>query len=55
MVECIVESVQPGLEYCNVTLRTVRPMPPYTLGSQIVLNTKQTEKIEPGPEPQETD
>ena len=47
MVECVVESVQPGLEYCNVTVRTVRPMPPYTDGTVIVLNTKQTESVEP--------
>ena len=47
MIECVVESVEPGDEYCNVNVRTVRPMPPYTNGQVIVLNTKQTEKIVP--------
>lgn len=46
MVECIVESVQVNEDYCNATVRTVRPMPPYTDGMVIVLNTKQTESIE---------
>lgn len=45
MIECIVESVQEGEEYCNVNLRTVRPMPPYTDGTVIVLNTRQTESL----------
>lgn len=46
LVECEVTDVQAGVEYCNVTLKTVRPMPPYTDGTTIVLNTKQTEKVE---------
>lgn len=46
MIECIVESVQPGEGYCNVTVRTVRPMPPYETGTAITLNTRQTESIE---------
>lgn len=46
MVECVVESVQASVDYCNVTVRTVRPMPPYTDGTTIVLNTRQTEKID---------
>lgn len=46
MVECVVESVTPGDDYCNVTVRTVRPMPPYTAGTTFTINTKQTEKIE---------
>jgi len=47
MIECIVESVQAGDEYCNVTVRTARPMPPYKDGTVITLNTKQTELLEP--------
>lgn len=46
MIECVVEDVQAGVDYCNVTVRTVRPMPPYADGTAIVLNTKQTEKVE---------
>lgn len=46
MIECVVESVQPAVDYCNVTVRTVRPMPPYTDGTTITLNTKQTESVE---------
>ena len=45
MIEAIVESVSPQVDYCNVTVRTVRAMPPYEKGDAITLNTKQTEKI----------
>jgi hypothetical protein len=45
MIECEVVDVQTGVDYCNVTVKTVRPMPPYTDGTTIVLNTKQTEKL----------
>lgn len=49
MVECVVESVQEQTEYCNVTVRTVHPMPPYETGTSITLNTKQCEKLpDPG-------
>ncbi len=44
-IECVVESVQEGTEFCNVTVRTVRPMPPYKEGTTIVLNTVQTESL----------
>jgi hypothetical protein len=46
MIECIVESLQAGEDYCNVTVRTVRPMPPYETGTTVTLNTRQTESIE---------
>jgi hypothetical protein len=45
LVECVVESVQPSTEYCNVTLKTAIPMPPYTAPTTIVLNTKQVRLI----------
>lgn len=45
MVECEVVNVTAGDDYCNVTVRTVRPMPPYKDGTSFTLNTKQTEKI----------
>lgn len=32
-------------EYCNADLTTVDPMPPYTEGTHLVLNTKQTIKF----------
>jgi hypothetical protein len=43
-VPCIVKEVSPGAEYCNVTLATAVPMPPYTEPTSIVLNTKQVKK-----------
>ncbi len=45
VVECTVASLEPGTEYCNVTLQTDRPMPPYTTPSSIILNTKQVRKL----------
>lgn len=45
IIECIVTDVQTGIDYCNVTVKTVRPMPPYDTGTTITLNTKQTEKV----------
>jgi hypothetical protein len=47
-VPCIVDSVQPGTDYCNVTLHTVEPMPPYTGPNTITLNTRQIEKLANG-------
>ena len=44
-VEAIVKSVQAGTEFCNVTLETVSPMPPYTTPSTLVLNTRQCKKL----------
>lgn len=44
-VPCVVEVVsQQGEEYCNVTLRTVHPMPPTQDGTQIALNARQVKK-----------
>lgn len=43
-VPCIVKEVQPGKDYCNVTLETVVPMPPDNTSNSIVLNTKQVKK-----------
>lgn len=42
-IEAIVETVQAGVDYCNVTLKTIHPMPPYTAGTTITLNTQQVE------------
>ncbi len=53
LIYATVESVQPGLEYCNVTVRTDHPMPPYTTGTTIVLNTLQVESIIEEPSPAE--
>jgi hypothetical protein len=43
MVPCVVKSVYQtdGDQYCNVNLVTQNPMPPYTEGSAITLNTRQ--------------
>lgn len=45
-VPCKIASIQTGEEYCNVSLETVIPMPPYTVPSTLTLNTKQVEKVE---------
>lgn len=36
-----VKAVHAGIEFCNVDLDTVEPMPPYTTPTRVVLNTKQ--------------
>lgn len=43
-VPCVVKSVQVAEEYCNVSLETEIPMPPYTVPSTLTLNTKQVVK-----------
>jgi hypothetical protein len=45
IVRCKVAEVMIGDEYCNVTLRTLEPMPPYIDGTCVTLNTRQTEKV----------
>ncbi len=42
---CIVKSITAGEEYCNLTVVTKDPMPPYTDGYTLSLNTKQVEVI----------
>lgn len=44
-VPCVIESVQVSEEFCNVTLKTETPMPPYTEPSTITINTKQVVKV----------
>jgi hypothetical protein len=43
-VPCIVKAVHTSEEYCNVSLETIHPMPPYTVPSSITLNTRQVVK-----------
>ncbi len=43
-IPCTVESVEKAVDGCNVTLRTVHPMPPSTDTMQIVLNGRQVKK-----------
>lgn len=45
LIYATVESVSPGLQYCNVTVRTDHPMPPYTDGTSITLNTQQVHSV----------
>lgn len=45
LIEAVVESVNPGEEYCNVTVKTARPMKPSDSPTTIVLNAHQVEKI----------
>lgn len=43
-VPCVVESVVAQDEYCNVTLKTIDPMPPYDVPNTITLNARQVVK-----------
>jgi hypothetical protein len=43
-----ITSIQPGEEYCNVTLATIEPMPPYTDPYSITLNTRQVDLVATG-------
>jgi len=45
-IVAIVKDIQEGDEYCNVTLETDQPMFPSDSKTTIVLNTKQTKKVE---------
>jgi hypothetical protein len=45
-VEATVKSIVMQEEYCNVTLETACPMPPYTSPSTLTLNAKQVVKVE---------
>jgi len=44
LIEAEVVSITMDSLYCNATVRTVCPMPPYQDGTSITLNTKQLEK-----------
>lgn len=46
-IPCRVKSVQAGIEYCNVTVETLDPMPPYSVPNTITLNTRQVEIVVP--------
>ena len=46
LIPAIVKSVSVQEDYCNVNLVTEIPMPPYTEGSGLTLNTKQVELVE---------
>lgn len=44
-ITCVITTCYSCPEYCNVTVKTVEPMPPTDQGTMITLNTKQVEKI----------
>ena len=44
-ITCKVDSIQMQEDYCNVGLKTISPMPPYTEPSSITLNMKQVELV----------
>lgn len=50
IIEGVVEAVQTAEDYCNVTIRTAHPMPPYTEGTALTLNTKQVMSVSIRPE-----
>lgn len=45
MIQATVLSVQPGEEFCNVSLETVEPMYPGTHKTAITANAKQVVKV----------
>ena len=49
LIRARVQSIEASSEYCNATVHTLIPMPPYTSPFTIVLNTKQVEKVDPQP------
>ncbi len=50
VLRCKVVRVHDDIEYCNVDLDTVYPMPPYTEPSRFsAVNSVQVEKVEPTP------
>ncbi len=42
MIEAEVTSITMDANYCNMTVKTVSPMPPYPEGTALTLNTKQS-------------
>lgn len=47
LIEAEVVSITMEANYCNCTVKTVCPMPPYEDGTTITLNAKQTTKAKP--------
>ena len=47
LIECTVERVDAGEEYCNVSLKTIHPMYPGEYKSDVCLNATQVEVIRP--------
>lgn len=47
MIECEVTQVQPGEDYCNVTLQTCVPMQPSGSPYCITLNARQVRRTGP--------
>jgi hypothetical protein len=45
LVPCVVTEIYEADEYCNVNLKTVRPMYPSDNPTSIVLNTRQVDKL----------
>lgn len=45
LVEATVKSIVMQEDYCNVTLETACPMPPYTVPTTLTLNAKQVAKM----------
>lgn len=46
LIEARIETITPAEDYCNLTVKTVLPMPPYDSGTSITLNTRQVSKAE---------
>lgn len=41
VIEAHITAISEGEQYCNCTVATVEPMPPYNTGTSVTLNTKQ--------------
>ena len=46
VVRCTITSVQPGTDYCNLSLETVEPMFPGDHKSSFTLNGKQVQRLQ---------
>lgn len=44
MIPCKIESITMAEDFCNLTVKTIRPMPPYIEPMTLVLNAKQVTK-----------
>ncbi len=49
MIECVIDTVTPNVDYCNVSVRTLEPMFPTMSPTSITLNARQVVLSERGP------
>ena len=44
-IEAVIQSILMQEDYCNITIKTTRVMPPYSDGTSLTLNAKQVTKV----------